>query len=157
MGRTTQRWGSQVKKFIAGALTAGMLFVPAATVTAAAATPGASAPTPTLSKVFVPTSERSRANALREAKSYLKMTAFSKAGLIDQLSSKYGSGYSKADAVWAVNHLNVSWNKQAVRAAKSYLKMSPFSRNALIRQLSSKYGSQFTRSQALYAVNRMDL
>lgn len=146
-----------MKKFIAGALAAGMLLVPTATATAVTATLGASAPTPTISKVFVPTSERSRANALREAKSYLKMTAFSKAGLIHQLSSKYGSGYSRADAVWAVNHLNVSWNKQAVRAAKSYLKMSPFSRSALIRQLSSKYGSQFTHAQAVYAVNKMGL
>lgn len=146
-----------MRKFIAGSLAAGMLLCPASTATASAVTLAASAPTPTISTVLVPTSERSRANALREAKSYLRMTAFSRAGLIDQLSSKYGSGYSKADAVWAVNHLNVSWNKQAVRAAKSYLKMSPFSRSALIRQLSSKYGSQFTHAQAVYAVNKMGL
>ena len=99
----------------------------------------------------------SQENALRSAESYLEMSGFSEAGLIDQLSSKSGEGYPKADAVWAVKHLDVDWNKQAIRAAKSYLEMSGFSRSGLIDQLSSEYGEQFTKAQATYAANQVGL
>jgi hypothetical protein len=42
--------------------------------------------------------------ALESAKSYLDMGGFSRAGLIDQLSSSAGEGFKMADARWAVNH-----------------------------------------------------
>ena len=61
--------------------------------------------------------------------------AFSRKGLIEQLSSEYGYGFSKADAIFAVNHIDVNWNKQAAKAAKDYLDFSAFSRNGLIEQL----------------------
>jgi hypothetical protein len=93
--------------------------------------------------------------ALQSAKQYLQYQAFSKAGLIDQLSSKYGAGFSKADATWAVNHCGANWYTQAVKSAKAYLKYQSFSRQGLIDQLSSKYGGQFTLAQATYAVNKV--
>ena len=96
-------------------------------------------------------------NALRSAESYISMKGFSKAGLIDQLSSEYGEGYAKADAKWAVEHLDVNWNEQAVRAAESYLEMKGFSRKGLIDQLSSEYGEQFTVKQATYAADKVGL
>ncbi|WP_168929801.1 Ltp family lipoprotein [Nocardioides sp. GY 10127] len=96
-------------------------------------------------------------NALAAAKDYLQFQAFSRQGLIDQLSSDYGSGFKLADATWAVDQLDTDWNKQAVRAAKSYLDFQPFSRQGLIDQLSSAYGSQFTVAQATYAVNKIGL
>uniref|UniRef100_UPI0040482345 Ltp family lipoprotein n=1 Tax=Yoonia sp. TaxID=2212373 RepID=UPI0040482345 len=40
-------------------------------------------------------------NAVRSAESYLSFTGFSRAGLIDQLSSSYGDGYDVADATAA--------------------------------------------------------
>jgi hypothetical protein len=99
----------------------------------------------------------SQENALRTAKDYLSMEGFSRRGLIQQLSSKMGEGFPKADAVFAVNHLNVSWNKQAVRSGKDYLSMEGFSRSGLIDQLSSKMGEGFTHAQAVYAANHLGL
>lgn len=57
-------------------------------------------------------------NAVRSAEQYLSMTGFSRDGLIEQLSSEYGSGYDVADATTAVDSLNIDWNKQAVRSAE---------------------------------------
>jgi sorbitol-specific phosphotransferase system component IIA len=99
----------------------------------------------------------SQQNALHEAESYLQTSAFSEAGLIDQLSSEAGSQFPHADAVWAVEHLHVNWNEQAVKEAKSYLSTSSFSCQGLIDQLSSEAGSQFTLAQAEYAVHRVGL
>ena len=91
--------------------------------------------------------------AIGAAKDYLAMTAFSEAGLIEQLSSSAGSGFKHADAVFAVNHIKVNWNEQAARSAKEYLSMTHFSRDGLITQLSSRAGSKFTHAQAVYGVN----
>jgi hypothetical protein len=85
------------------------------------------------------------------------MSGFSRAGLIQQLSSKAGEGFKRADAVFAVNHIKVDWNKEAVESVKSYLEMSGFSRASLVQQLSSKAGEQFTLAQATYAANRVGL
>src|SRR4051812_27131637 len=60
----------------------------------------------------------SQENALESAQSYLDMSGFSRTGLIEQLSSQAGEGFPKADAVWAVNQVDVDWNKEAVEAAK---------------------------------------
>jgi len=96
-------------------------------------------------------------NAIASAEDYLHNQAFSRTGLIQQLSSKYGEGFSKADATFAVNHLDVDWNEQAAAAAKGYLSIDSFSRNGLIQQLESKYGEGFTHSQAVYGVNQTGL
>jgi host cell surface-exposed lipoprotein len=85
------------------------------------------------------------------------MSGFSRAGLIQQLTSKMGEGFKMSDAVFAVNHVKVDWNKEAVESAKSYLDMSSFSRAGLIQQLSSKAGDQFTVAQATYAANHVGL
>ena len=97
--------------------------------------------------------------AVLAAKNYLSMgSGFSRAGLIKQLTSSYGSGFPRAVAVFAVDSLHVNWNEQAVLAAKNYLSIgSGFSRAGLIRQLTSSYGSGFTYAQALYAVHKVGL
>jgi Host cell surface-exposed lipoprotein len=99
----------------------------------------------------------SQQNALRSAEEYLHTSAFSEAGLIEQLSSEAGSKYPHADAVFAVEHLHVNWNEQAVKAAKEYLKTSSFSCQGLIEQLSSEAGSKFTVAQAEYAAKNVGL
>lgn len=99
----------------------------------------------------------SQQNALRSAEQYLETSAFSEAGLIEQLSSEAGSKYPHADAVFAVEHLHVNWNEQAVKAAKEYLSTSSFSCQGLIEQLSSEAGSKFTVAQAEYAANKVGL
>lgn len=45
-------------------------------------------------------------NALEQAQSYLDHSSFSRQGLIDQMSSEYGSGYPVEVATWAVDYLN---------------------------------------------------
>ena len=86
-------------------------------------------------------------NAVRSAESYLSFTGFSRAGLIDQLSSSYGDGYDVADATAAVDSLAIDWKYQAVRSARQYLEMMGFSCNGLIEQLSSDAGEKYTKRQ----------
>jgi hypothetical protein len=89
-------------------------------------------------------------SAVAAANQYLSISAFSRLGLIDQLDSPDGSGYSVNDATVAVDSLTVNWNIEAVEAAKAYLAISPFSCNGLIQQLDSPDGGQFTVAQATY-------
>lgn len=93
-------------------------------------------------------------NALESAESYLEFGAFSRRGLIDQLTSEYGDGYSKKDATFAVDALDVNWKKQAVKAAEGYLEFGAFSLQGLIEQLESEYGDQFTHAQAVYGARK---
>jgi Host cell surface-exposed lipoprotein len=87
-------------------------------------------------------------NAVRAAQNYLSISGFSKLGLINQLSSSAGDGYSVKDATVAVNELQVNWKEQAARAAKAYLDVSPFSCSGLVQQLSSSAGDKFTTAEA---------
>lgn len=100
-------------------------------------------------------------NAYRSAQSYLNFKGFSKQGLIDQLSSEYGDGYTVEQATAAVQAMEdageVDWNEQAVRSGQSYLDMKGFSRDGLIQQLSSEYGDQYTVEQATYAADQLGL
>jgi hypothetical protein len=77
---------------------------------------------------------------------------FSREGLIQQLSSSYGEGFSLDDATYGVDATNTDWNAQACLSAKGYLKMEPFSHAGLVEQLSSAYGAQFTPDQAEFGV-----
>jgi Host cell surface-exposed lipoprotein len=89
-------------------------------------------------------------NAVRSAEQYLNMTGFSRKGLIEQLSSDAGDGYSVKDATVAVDSLDVDWNENALKSAKQYLDMTGFSCKGLIEQLSSSAGSGYTSSEAKY-------
>jgi hypothetical protein len=80
----------------------------------------------------------------------LSLSAFSRLGLIEQLSSGAGSGYPLADATFAVDSLHEDWNAQAASSAKEYLSQQSFSCSGLIQQLSSSAGDQFTTAQAQY-------
>jgi len=93
-------------------------------------------------------------NAVRSAKQYLSMQGFSRNGLIRQLSSEAGDGYTVADATVAVDSLNVDWNQQAVKSAKQYLSIQGFSCKGLIRQLSSNAGDRYTVNQATYGARQ---
>ena len=94
--------------------------------------------------------------AEKSARQYLKVMPFSRQGLIDQLSSLHGSGFSVEEATEAVDMLEqdglVDWNEEAIKYAKRYIDLKPFSRQGLLRQLSSKYGAQFTDEQSEVAV-----
>jgi hypothetical protein len=132
---------------------------PAATKPAAPATTEAPAPTtePETTEPEVPSMTNSQEQAVGSAESYLSFTAFSRKGLIRQLSSSAGEGFSVADATYAVDHIKVNWNEQAAKSAQSYLKMTHFSRKGLIRQLESSAGEGFTHAQAVYGVTKAGL
>jgi hypothetical protein len=99
----------------------------------------------------------SEQNAVQAAQGYLQVSGFSEQGLIDQLSSSAGDGYSLHDATVAVNSLHVDWDAQAVRSAKDYLHISSFSCQGLIQQLDSSAGAQYTQAQAQYAASKVGL
>ena len=90
-------------------------------------------------------------NAVRQAENYLGTSAFSKKGLIEQLEFE---GYSKADAKFAVNYIDVDWDEQAALKAEEYLDTSAFSKQGLIEQLEFE---GFTTAQAKFAVNNIDV
>src|SRR4051812_19846617 len=54
--------------------------------------------------------------ALQSAEDYVDLAGISKAGLIEQLSSSAGEGFSKADATYAASHVDVDWNAEAVQS-----------------------------------------
>lgn len=101
----------------------------------------------------------SQKNAVQAAQNYLSFMNFSRKGLIEQLSSPWGDGYSVADATFAVDYLEqnnlVNWNEQAKGSAESYLSFMTFSRQELYEQLTSEYGEGFTASQAEYALKAL--
>lgn len=113
--------------------------------------------TPGVKKPSKPTMTAAQEQAVGAAQDYLRVSSFSRAGLIDQLTSEYGSAFAKADAVFAVDYLKVDWNAQAVKAAKAYLRVTHFSRAGLIDQLESEYGGQFTHAQAVHGVTKAGL
>jgi hypothetical protein len=93
-------------------------------------------------------------SAVASAQQYLGTDAFSEQGLIDQLDSPDGGGYSVNDATVAVDSLTVNWNTEAVQAAKEYLQTQAFSCNDLIQQLDSPDGGEFTAAQATYGAQQ---
>lgn len=123
----------------------------------AKATTPAPAPARSTSAPAAPAATFSQQQALRSAKQYLSMQAFSYAGLIKQLSSSYGDGFSQADATYAADHCGADWNAEAAKAAKQYLSMQSFSHAGLVDQLDSAYGDQYTPAQAEYGVKQAGL
>jgi len=100
-------------------------------------------PTPTKT---LDTATLGEKNAVDKAKSYLRVMAFSREGLIDQLEFE---GFSHTEAVYGVDHVGANWNEQAAKKAESYLKIMSFSRSGLIDQLEFE---GFTPAQAEYGV-----
>jgi hypothetical protein len=94
----------------------------------------------------------SQENARESAQNYLDTMAFSRKGLIEQLSSDAGDGFPRADAIYAVNHVDVDWYEQAAKSAQNYLDTMAFSRSGLIEQLESDAGDGYTHAQAVYGV-----
>ncbi|VVJ21891.1 Uncharacterised protein [Amycolatopsis camponoti] len=94
--------------------------------------------------------------ARTSAQNYLGFAAFSRNGLIRQLSSSAGDGYPKDVATQAVDSLGVDWKEQAVKSAENYLSSTSFSCSGLKQQLSSSTGEGFTKTEAAYGPSRTD-
>ena len=98
------------------------------------------------------------AQAVDAASGYLSEgQGFSEQGLVQQLTSSAGSGFTEAQAEYAINSLHPDWDAQAVDAAKGYMQMGGFSQASLIQQLTSSAGSGFTQAQAEYAASQVGL
>lgn len=153
---------------VIGAVVGTNAKAPVSVTTQATAKPKApttiSAPAATQPTTVEPTTEalkpsltKSQEQAIGSAEQYLSFTAFSRKGLIRQLSSDAGEGFSVADATYAVDHIEVNWNEQAAKSAEKYLEMTHFSRSGLIQQLESSAGEGFTHAQAVYGVTKAGL
>jgi hypothetical protein len=86
-------------------------------------------------------------NAVDTAEQYLEYQAFSRKGLLGQLRFE---GFTKSEATYAVDHVDVDWKDQAVKSAEQYLSHQSFSRSGLIDQLEFE---GFTKSQARHGVD----
>jgi hypothetical protein len=116
-----------------------------------AANSGNSITTTTTTTVSGPTETVGQYNARRSAASYLRLTAFSRSGLIKQLQYEK---FSLDDATYGVDAQNADWNTQAAKSAASYLKLMSFSRLSLIAQLVYE---GFSQSEAEYGVSTTGL
>lgn len=94
------------------------------------------------------TNNENSSDAVRAAKNYLGVMAFSRKGLIEQLEYE---GFSAKEAAYGADNSGANWNQQAVKKAKAYLDVTAFSREGLIEQL--KYDG-FTSSQAKHGVDK---
>ena len=114
--------------------------------------------TKTEQKADAPDMTIAQENAYNAAKNYIDTLAFSKKGLMQQLTSEY-EGYKKKDARFAIELLEkngeVNWKDEAVEAAQNYLDTQSFSKDGLYEQLVSDYGEGFTEKQARYAVDKV--
>lgn len=124
---------------------------PVVTSSAQSSTPAPSKP---VTNNTPPSLSKPQINAVRAAQSYLNISAFSRDGLIEQLSSSAGSGFNRHDATIAVDSMNVDWNREAVKSAKQYLQLMGFSCKGLIQQLSSPAGGKFTEKQAIFGAQQ---
>ncbi len=117
---------------------------------------------PSSSEATLATLSAEAKKAVEDAKAVLNLNSgFSKDMLIEQLSSKYGFGYSIEAATEAVEYLEkalpIDWNEQAVLRAKAYQDVMTISKDLLFEVLTSKDGSQFTKEQAEYALQKLGL
>lgn len=88
-----------------------------------------------------------REGAVDQAKSYLRSSAFSYTGLIDQLEYE---GYTNEEATYGADNCGANWKEQALRNAESYLDSSGFSYEGLLDQLQYE---GYTEEEAKYGVD----
>lgn len=91
----------------------------------------------------------SQKNATGKAKDYIRIMAFSKQGLIDQLEF---DGFEEEDAIYGASNIDVDWKKQAVKKAEDYIRIMAFSRKGLIEQLEF---DGFKNNEASYGVDNI--
>lgn len=116
---------------------------------------GAPAPGATEASTEPPTTEPketvSQRNARQKAEQYLRISAFSRPGLIKQLAFE---GFSQEDANYAVDAVGADWTEQADKKAQQYMATQSFSRAGLIKQLQFE---GFTAEQAAHGAAAVGL
>jgi Host cell surface-exposed lipoprotein len=165
---TSPAYAAKVVKAMGGQLiTAPAASSPASSVSASSApassapassAPASSAPASSAPTATAPAMSAADQQAVDAAQNYLDLgSGFSAESLYNQLTSSYGSGFTSAQANFAISYLHPDWDAQAVEAAKGYMNLGGFSRDSLIQQLTSNYGNGFTYAQAEYAANQVGL
>lgn len=107
------------------------------------------APSVAPSKSEKPVGTKDQQAAIEKAEYYLDFQPMSKKGLIRQLVF---DKFERADAKFAVNHIQVNWNQQAKLLAENLLDVTAYNHAGLVQQLRT-YGS-FTESQAEYGATQ---
>jgi len=141
---------------ISTAVPTGTVSAPAAPASSVPAAPASSVPAaPASSAPASPSMTTAQQQAVDAAEGYLSLgQGFSEQGLLQQLTSSAGNGFSNSDAEFAINYLHPNWDQQAYDAAKSYLSLGQgFSEQGLLQQLTSSAGGGFTQAQAESAIN----
>lgn len=155
---TSPAFAAKVIKAVGGQLLTEPAASSSTPASTPAASPSASAPVSSAPVSSAPALSTAEQQAVEAAQNYLALgSGFSKYSLFQQLTSSAGSGFSAADANFAISYLNPDWDAQAVEAAKGYLALGGFSHDSLIQQLTSDAGSGFTLAQAEYAVAKVGL
>lgn len=95
-------------------------------------------------------------NALASAETYVNTMHLSKRGVYDQLTSEYGDKFSNQAAQYAIDNIQVDWNKIALASAKEYQDSMQMSPAAIHDQLTSDYGEKFTQAEADYAIQHLN-
>ena len=83
-----------------------------------------------------------------DKQTYLEVSAFSYAGLIEQLEYEK---FTTEQATYGADNCGADWNEQAAKSAASYLEIMSFSREELIGQLEYE---GFTSEQAAYGASQ---
>ncbi|MDY5840484.1 MAG: Ltp family lipoprotein [Corynebacterium camporealensis] len=94
--------------------------------------------------------------ALAKAESYMSYSNFSKEGLLRQLHSEHGEGFSDEAARYAVDTIDIDWNEKAVASANAHTKNSDISRAGLEHLLTSDRGLAFTEEETQFALDNME-
>lgn len=82
----------------------------------------------------------------------------SKEKMFELLNSPTKGKFTKEEARYAVDHLQVDWNQNALRKAMKYThKNDSFSKKKIFEILSSPDGDQFTKKEAQYAVDSLQV
>ena len=100
------------------------------------------------------TAQDSIYNALKKAETYSNSLHMSKQGIYNQLTSSV-EGFTKEAAQYAIDNIEVDWNKNALEKAKTYQTSMSMSSKAIYNQLISS-AEGFTKSEAQYAIDNLD-
>jgi hypothetical protein len=93
--------------------------------------------------------------ALKKAQTYSDRMHMSKQGLYNQLTSAYGEKFPEDAAKYAIENINVDWNKNALEKAKSYATKMHMSKQGVYDQLVSEFGEKFLPEEAQFAVDNL--
>lgn len=94
-------------------------------------------------------------SALKKAETYAKSMNLSKAGIYDQLTSKYGENFPVEATQYAMDNIVFHWKDNALKKAETYAETMSMSDAAIYDQLISEYGEKFTPEEAQYAIDNL--